>query len=190
MSPGSLKPDPGPWGFKTLDDPRLEAVFLAAWRFREAFLSRRSQPHWLSLLGRSGNGKTHLATCLWNEIRSFCDWNPIGCAYTPQFLVWPDFVDRLRTGEFYGFLNDAKRWPFLVIDDVGAERDSTGFVTDRLYSLLSCRVGRWTILTSNLSLAQIRDRLDERLASRMIRGGSVVAECTAPDWATRADRPK
>ena len=45
-------------------------------------------------------------------------------------------MDRLRAGESYGTYNDMKRWPYLVLDDIGAERDPSGFSAEKLTTLL------------------------------------------------------
>ena len=94
-------------------------------------------------------------------------------------------MDQLRGGESYGQYNDMKRWPYLVIDDIGAERDPSGFSAEKLTTVLGCRGGRWTVITGNLSLAQV-EAMDVRIASRMHRDGSRVVEVTAMDFAFRS----
>lgn len=173
-------------GFRTLGDPKLVGLVGDVGRFRKAILAGAA-PHWLTILGHSGTGKTHLAKALWGEIKRHCRWNPDACAYTPSCVYWPDLVDKLRSGEFYGFFNDMKRWPFLVLDDIGAERDPSGFAADRLSTLLGCRGGRWTLITGNLAFRDI-EALDVRIASRMRRDGSQVIEVTATDYALRSNR--
>jgi DNA replication protein DnaC len=73
---------------------------------------------------------------------------------------------------------------FLVaIDDLGAARDTTNFVADAIYRLANSRIGRWTIFTSNLNLADVATKIDERVASRMIRDRNVVHRIAAGDYA-------
>lgn len=104
--------------------------------------------------------------------------------YCPRFINWPKFVqEKLRSQEF-GEYNDMRRWRVLVLDDIGAERDNTGFATEYLCSLLNSRLGRWTIITSNLGMSEL-ETVDTRIPSRMIRGGSVVVQLTCPDFNTR-----
>lgn len=90
----------------------------------------------------------------------------------------------LRSGSEYERIAEMRRWPFLVLDEVFAERDTTGFATEHLTTLLCSRVGRWTVITSNLGLAEIQ-KYDMRLASRMIRGGSMVVEVNTKDFSSR-----
>ena len=75
-------------------------------------------------------------------------------------------------------------WPYLFLDDVGAERDTTGFASEQLCTLLGTREGKWTMITSNLSVAEFAS-LDTRIASRMFRGGSKAIEIDAKDYSTR-----
>jgi chromosomal replication initiation ATPase DnaA len=139
-------------------------------------------PRWLSLIGSSGTGKTHCAEKLWRVAKAQADWSR--CAYLPSKIYWPDFVQKLRTGDFYAMRNDMKRWPVLFLDDVGAERDPNGFAAEELNTLLGCRVGKWTLLTSNLDLDGIR-RIDARLSSRLIRGDNITVGVNTTDYATR-----
>ena len=185
-APGSFGPESPKWlGLKLFDDPKLVMLRDAVVRYHAAILAGGS-PHWLSLLGASGTGKTHSAKALWAEIKRRCTWNPEWCAYTPSLIYWPDFVDRLRAGESYGTYNDMKRWPYLVLDDTGAERDPNGFSAEKLTTLLGCRGGRWTVITGNLSLPQV-EAMDVRIASRMHRDGARVVEVTAMDFAFRPE---
>lgn len=75
---------------------------------------------------------------------------------------------------------------FLVIDDLGAERDESGFVKDKMLELLNRRLGKWTILTTNLSLKNIAENYDARISSRLIRDENRVKRISAIDYALRA----
>jgi DNA replication protein DnaC len=76
-------------------------------------------------------------------------------------------------------LLDMGSWPLLVIDDIGAERDQTGFASEKLNMLLGMRVGKWTVITSNLLLKAL-SKVDDRIASRMFRErGNLVIEIQA-----------
>lgn len=77
-----------------------------------------------------------------------------------------------------------RQWPFLVLDEVGAERDNTGFASEQLATLLGCRVGRWTIITSNMTLEQFR-AIDGRIFSRLFRDNGTVVEVDAKDFGMR-----
>ena len=76
------------------------------------------------------------------------------------------------------------RWPVLFLDDVGTERDPTGFAADELNTLLGSRMGKWTILTSNLQFDKFR-AIDARIASRLVRDQNICCGVKAVDYATR-----
>jgi hypothetical protein len=60
-----------------------------------------------------------------------------------------------------------------------------GMSASKLYDVLESRLGKWTVLTANVSLSQIGELLDPRIASRMIRNNSVVVDVNLPDWNLR-----
>ena len=80
--------------------------------------------------------------------------------------------------------SDFAKWPVLFLDDVGSERDSTGFATEELVTLLLKRMNRWTIITSNKTPEGIRT-VDERIYSRMIRGNNICIGVNTTDYSDR-----
>lgn len=77
------------------------------------------------------------------------------------------------------------KWPLLVVDDIGAERDTTGFAAEKLNTLLGARVGKWTVITSNLYLEQLGG-IDPRISDRIIREpGNQYIELTTTSYAVR-----
>jgi DNA replication protein DnaC len=173
--------------FQTFNDPQLMEMVSLSGLFAQNVVNRCRPRHWLSLLGSSGTGKTHLANVLWNKLQE-----PAGCGrgeYLERFIYWPAFVEELRQtakdGNGIKFFLSMERWPLLVLDDIGAERDPSGFGVDKLNTLLNLRVGRWTILTSNLGLDALA-KLDTRIASRIIREpGNLFIEATTTDYGLR-----
>jgi DNA replication protein DnaC len=78
----------------------------------------------------------------------------------------------------------AEKWPVLFLDDIGAERDTTGFAAEQLNTLLGRRVGKWTILTSNLALDGIAG-IDPRIADRIIRQPNLYLEVETLSYSLR-----
>jgi DNA replication protein DnaC len=186
ITPGSEKFD---WQFKTCNDAQLEAVLKAAKRFASA-IQLKADPHWLCLFGKSGTGKTHLAKQLLAFWRRCGGWRNIeGKAGTIQSLgnsrlvSFPKFIERQKGGS-YGEIDDIREFPFVVIDDLGAEHDPSGFAKSRAFDIAEGRLGKWTVFTSNLTLKQLAEH-DARIASRMLRGGSVRIELTCTDFNLR-----
>lgn len=124
---------------------------------------------WLTLLGPSGTGKTHLAKAIRNVVTQE---RPNLFA---QFWTWANVATKYRDG-YYDIIDYLIREPdVLVIDDIGAE-NVTESTRSNLLRLADSRLGKWTIWTSNMSTTEINDRIDPRLASRLFRGDNVVVQ--------------
>lgn len=153
------------------------------------------RPHWLCLLGHSGIGKTHIAREVYRHFMDFArfevhldrDHQHID-GNTGQFVDWRKFAGDLRSGCF-GRLEDIERDWFVVLDDVGSEHDPSGFIASALDRICNSRSDmkkpKWTLITCNLMLNQIAERIDTRIADRMLRNGSVVVEASLGSWALR-----
>ncbi len=159
-------------------------------RFCDAMAAPNATPRWLVLAGKSGTGKTHLARCIYQWFRSHL-WRT-SYVTTPghiasrdgNFYLWPSCVDRLRAGR-YSLLDGMTEDWFCVVDDIGSERDPSGFSPDNLLKVLNGREKKWTVVTSNLTVSQIGEKMDNRIASRLIRNHSVVVDCCTKDWGLR-----
>lgn len=170
--------------FQTHNDPELIGMLNAATEFTAA-MKLRTNPHWLSLVGKSGTGKTHLA----KGLRAYAEFSQLRNHPTltngVRFVYWPKALDAIRGGD-YGLADTIAQLNFVVLDDIGAERDPSGFAADKLSRILGERANKWTVITSNLSLAEIGERIDVRVVSRLIRGSNVVVESNAMDYALRS----
>lgn len=169
-----LKCDP-----ETHDD--LAPAIDAAGRWVEAFRTD-SAPRWLTLTGKTGTGKTYIARRVFKWAKRAS--NTSRTAYIVSEVYWPAFVSELKSGDAYGQLRDMATWPVLFLDDIGAERDTSGFTTEQLNTLLGQRVDRWTILTSNLLLPQLA-AAEPRIADRIIRRPNLRAELNCTSYARR-----
>lgn len=175
--------------FETLQDPQLEKMYSAAATFAASL--NFTKPYWLLLAGATGTGKTHLAHKVWKQ---FMDQNRFELKLdaannrivgnTAMWLDWRRFCKDLRSGGFDAIDDVIKEW-FVVIDDVGASRDPSGFVTDVLDQIVAGREGKWTMITSNLTLRDMAIVLDVRIADRMLRHGGVVVEVNTVSYNQR-----
>lgn len=184
--------------FQTFNDPQLEDMKLRAEEFLTDMLSK-AKPHWLSLIGSSGAGKTMLAKWINRQFKDRLDWEidwpatertrtehePNGriIRHRGDYIAWRRLASLLRDGEHRMF-DDLCALTFLVVDDIGAEY-GTPFIDAKLYELCSRREQKWTVFTANLSLADIEQRIDARIASRMIRHGSKVVDVNVQDFNLR-----
>ena len=145
-------------------------------------------PYWLTLTGAQGCGKTMLAFQVFDQARAI---NPgsaslwIGERRRPRcyWYTEPDFADAIRTDtRLPEYLADDY---LVLIDDLGTARERFEHVADALYRLANARLGKWTLWTSNLTHTEIADKIDQRLASRLIRDANTGIRITAPDYALR-----
>jgi DNA replication protein DnaC len=168
------------WGFETFNERELNDALKAVKRFGSA-IQLNEDPHWLTLLGISGTGKTHLAMKIvkfWRERGGFRvvkgaagDFKSLGDS---RFTSWPKFIDRQRSG-VYSEMEDLQEMPLLALDEIAADRDPNDFGKARLYDLLNARLNKWTVITSNLpNIEAVAHSIDQRIASRLMRCGSVV----------------
>lgn len=147
------------------------------------------EPRWLTLVGLSGTGKTHIAKKILEFWRARGRWKYvngiIGNVTTigdSRFISWLKYLNRARDGQ-HSEVYSISETDFVVIDDIGTESGSD-FANEKLYELLDSRVGKWTVITSNLGMDHLA-KIDTRITSRMIRGESVVVETALRDWNLR-----
>lgn len=194
-----------PWQFRHKGNNELKAAFRAAGAFAVDFCIPDTPGRSLAILGKSGTGKTHLAMkCLsfWREFRKSekTTWKQ-GHSYAEdgrRFSVakcfrWTDYTHKVNERDWDSvnrMVAAAHLADFLVLDDMFAT-DGTPAVAqharEAIQGIIETRVTarRWTVLTSNLSYAQIAER-DARISSRLIRNGSEFVEILdAPDFNLR-----
>jgi len=151
----------------------------------------------LTLTGNVGTGKTHVAVGL---VKLAC-----GLGVEARFLTMAELLGAIKstydrdreashrrgrsgaTSEA-DLLDDLAELPLLALDDLGSE-NPTRWVRDRLYTLINRRylAGRPMIVTTNLSLEALADRLGERTVSRLW-GTSLVINFRGADYRERAKR--
>lgn len=134
----------------------------------QSILCRMAAGHqatWLTFIGQSGCGKTHLAKAIRAVARD-------QLFMRAQWWSVASIADKLRAGE-YGLLDWLAELDFLALDDLGAEY-STDFSRAKLTHLMDRREHKWTVITSNLSLKEIGDTMDCRVSSRINRNGVVI----------------
>ncbi len=129
--------------------------------------------------GPVGTGKTHLAVAyLVREIRRWGENSRI-------FIRSVDLFNKLRDSFRHNFgppaseiIESYSQYRFLVIDDLGTERD-TPLVQEALYDIIDHRAGHRlpTIITSNFTLDRVAEHygeFGERLASRIAGMGETL----------------
>jgi DNA replication protein DnaC len=119
---------------------------------------------WMTLVGETGTGKTHLAAAIAGTRLDAGD--------KVYFAVVPDLLDHLRrtynpneSASFDDVFDDLRAADLLVLDDLGAH-STTAWAQEKLYQLFSYRYlqAKPTVITMNLN----PEELDPRLASRLL----------------------
>jgi energy-coupling factor transporter ATP-binding protein EcfA2 len=169
------------------------------------------EPRWLSFVGHSGAGKTWLAEAIrvflkHHAARTYAAHyrrrtDPEGRNYLSgylyqqegRFLVkWPALIEKARNSDYWPLRCAADDF-VKIIDDVGAETldksgNPTPFAIGALSNLCDSRVRKWTVLTSNYDRAELAQRYDARIASRMMRDESVIVTCDVRDFNLRREQ--
>lgn len=135
----------------------------------------------LFFYGTVGTGKSFLSGCIANEL--------LQAGYSVIYFSSSGLFDTLARYSFdaksketlYNFYKDIYNCDLVIIDDLGTEVTNS-FVASQLFSLLNERhLGRKsTLISTNLSLEELRDRYSDRVFSR-ITSNYAVCKLTGPD---------
>ncbi|MBA7583687.1 Chromosomal replication initiator protein DnaA [subsurface metagenome] len=140
-----------------------------------AFVSGKAKHHFLTFVGETGRGKTHLALGI--------GWHWVENGLVKYWQV-ESLLDDLRHGfradtdekaqQFDELLKRIKEVPLLILDDLGVEQ-STPWARAKLDEIIDYRYirGEKTVFTTNLA----PEKLQDRIASRLQEGIVVVLEC-------------
>ena len=164
--------------FETFGEKKLCEMLTAAKDFvRDMAIG--AAPRWLSLLGWSGTGKTHLARGISRFFKANASVyiDPATGAHLSRrggFIGWRKIIDHLRDGDYEIMRAVCDDW-FVALDDIGAERASD-FSVSKLDQIVDERLGKWTVITCNFTRQQIADHMDVRIASRLGRGNNVIVD--------------
>ena len=175
--------------FKTHNDPVLENMKEEATLFIREMEDLKNKPRWLTFYGGSGTGKSYLSKLMYDRFHSHL-----------YKIYDEDQYPIFREGRFYpsymianmareqADMNEPSCFDLVVIDDLGAEYVAdSGFITAKWIELFDRRMGKWTIINTNMSLDEIAEKYDRRISSRMIRDGNVAVDCSTMDYSLRKE---
>ncbi len=153
---------------------QMTAVLRSCKQFVESFPSGGN----LLLTGKSGLGKTHLSLAVVNSILAK-DYNVIyGSAQNLINEVSRETFDRSGSTERIDSLTSCD---LLVLDDLGTEF-STPLSVSVVYNIINTRLlkGLSTIISTNLTPAEISQCYNERITSRLV-GSYTICQCFGND---------
>lgn len=135
----------------------------------------------LFFYGTVGTGKSFLSCCVAKELM---DKGNLVIYFSASQLfdtLSKSTFDKDSAEALSGISEDIYDCDLLIIDDLGTEL-TNAFVSSRLFSCLNNRHMRKkaTIITTNLSLGELRDRYSDRIFSR-ITSNYTVCKLTGPD---------
>ncbi len=135
----------------------------------------------LFFYGTVGIGKSFLSNCIAKEI--------LQAGHSVLYFSANGFFETLARYSFdanskeslYNFYKDLYNCDLIILDDLGTEVTNS-FVTSQLFGFLNERHLRQkaTIISTNLSLEELRDRYSDRIFSRITSNYS-ICKLTGPD---------
>jgi len=160
----------------TFDNFKISAKLKEAYEEARLMAAGEYLKPFLTLMGPSDNGKTHLLIAI---CRSWLEQGKLA-----RYAFVPLLLDELRAGFAQG--NDGtyeERWkkflnvPLLALDDLGTE-NPTPWAQEHLDTLIDYRMvnGLFTVVTTNLTF----EELQTRIGSRLMRSGKIVSMAAPP----------
>lgn len=139
---------------------RMKTVYEEAMRFAD-------EPYGnLIFIGRTGLGKTHISLAIANRIID----KGASVIYTsaPSMFMRIERERFSKEGDYLSYLEDLIDSELLIIDDLGAEI-KTSVTVSALYQIINERLAnnKPTIISTNLSVSEISENYEERIASRI-----------------------
>ena len=160
---------PSPWRGSSIS-PRenMEMVYEICLNYAQKF--GRFYFNNLFLSGAPGLGKTFLSACIARTVSE----NGFSVVYDTAVNIFSRFEDKKVSrdaGDTREARDETRRYlscDLLILDDLGSEM-TTPFVQSALYTLINSRLtaDRRTVISSNLSMEDVRRRYAPQIASRL-----------------------
>jgi len=132
------------------------AVMSKAQRYAEDYQQMKERNIGLLFWGNTGTGKSYTAACIANYLIDM--GNPVFMISFGRILR-----EQFAAEDKSEYLEHIIHYPMLILDDLGAERDSA-YAQEVVYSVIDGRylTGKPLIITSNLTLDELKAPSDMR----------------------------
>ena len=187
--------------FKTFNHDDNDRLQVARYVAKGAKLLSLGNNTNMVLQGHTGTGKTHLAFAAVRDVLKRTNYqiqyqNNNQTAYRSiqiVFCSWPLLMEQIKDG----FNDDKikkdtdktiaalKTADIAVIDDLGAERD-TEFNFEQIDRLMQVREDLATIITTNQSYSELKEKYDDRTVSRIQAHSALIKFDHVQDYRTGA----
>ena len=121
----------------------------------------------LMLTGTGGLGKTYLLNCIYARVM----YRGLSAVRVTAFRMFEAMRQQhVGNDESYDGFTSLIEAPLLLIDDLGTEPMMRNITVEYLFTLLNERIAakRHTVIATNLTLDQLKDRYGERVSSRLM----------------------
>ena len=148
---------------------------------RQMIANFDKEPANLLFMGTVGTGKSFLSGCIAKEL---LDAN-YSCIYYTSIGLFESLAKETFHSDsrdtLYNLFEVIYNCDLLIIDDLGTE-NTNSFIASQLFALLNERTLRKksTIISTNLSLKDLRDRYSDRVFSRLVSSFN-VCRLSGPD---------
>ena len=177
--------------------PKNNEIYSKIKDFGKNYMDHKKNGDWLLMSGDYGLGKTHLAVGLIKEVaktyaRQYVNRRmefPVSIIKKKENMrpiLFKNITDLLQSiKKAYNYIDvdeDQVMWefqtvPFLVIDDLGAERlskqdrksDGPSWKQEKLYTILDYRYRelKTTVITTNCTMGELIERVSQRVVERI-----------------------
>ena len=127
----------------------------------------------ICLMGQTGVGKTFISNCIAKALMD----KGISVLYLTASELFAIFEENTfnRTEESHDNAKLISECELLIIDDLGAGMNNS-FIASQLFQCVNSRLigKKSTVISTNLSLSELRDEYSERLTSRIIANYKIL----------------
>lgn len=134
------------------------------------FISNKKEGKGLMLTGTVGTGKTHLLASIVDYLARLykCKFTRLLIIYFTSTGLLSEIKNSYENKTSEDLINKIKNCTLLIIDDFGAEK-TTDWVLETYFEIIDYRYANLNpvIIATNLTAAEIKEKLSERIMSRI-----------------------